>query len=301
MVLLVVCCLLIALNVVHELSHDQFHKNADRIHRLVYDIKMDEQESKGTCTPSAMAKALENDFPEIEKTARLNPYFQDAGNNYVRSQGTSQSSFEEKFVYADPSFFEIFDLPLIQGVIGLKEPFKVVITERKAQKLFRDENPIGKVLILNDDVESSYEITGVIKNIPNNSHFDFDYFMSMSTLNNSTENDWIMNAYFTYALLQPTANPQALEQKFLETAKQYIGPQFKSRLNMDYETLMASGDRYDMKLQALGNIYLHSQGFNPHLGKVGDIRYVRLFAAVAIFIRKFKLHSERVKIKQLVQ
>ncbi|MEM0992837.1 MAG: ABC transporter permease [Bacteroidota bacterium] len=178
----VACCLLIALNVWNELSYDRFHQQSERIHRLYFDIALDGNENKGACTPAAMASALANDFPEIETTARLNPYFQDAGNNYVRLQGTAESSYEEKFVYADPSFFELFDLPLVQGAIGLEQPYKVVITQRIAEKLFDQKDPVGKVLVLNDDPESSYEITGVIQNIPENSHFNFDYFMSMSTL-----------------------------------------------------------------------------------------------------------------------
>ncbi|MEL6721557.1 MAG: ABC transporter permease, partial [Bacteroidota bacterium] len=280
----IACCLLIALHLKDELSYDRFHENADHIYRLAFDVKMEEEERMGSCTPSAMANALSNDFPEIEKTARLNPYFFNAGSNYTRSQNAVQNAFEEGFVYADPTFFEIFDLPLLQGEIKLEEPFKVVITQKVANKFFANSNPIGEVLVLNDDPNSSYEITGVIEDVPKNSHFDFDYFMSMSTLDNSTENDWVMNAYFTYALLNPNANPIALEQKFLAFAKNYIGPQFKSRLNMDFESMAASGDRYDIKLQPLEDIYLHSQNYNPHLGKTGDIRYVWLFGAVAIFI-----------------
>lgn len=280
----VACCLLIALHLKDELSYDRFHEQADRIYRVGFDVKTSGEENMGTCTPSAMANALSNDFPEIEKTARLNPYFFNAGNNYVRSRNAAQSSFEENFVYADPSFFELFDLPLVQGTINLEEPFKVVVTQKVADKFFAGRDAVGEVLVLDDNSETSYEITGVIKDIPENSHFNFDYFMSMSTLDNSTENDWVMNAYFTYALLRPNANPKSLEQKFLTFAKQYIGPQFKSRLNIDFESMAATGDRYDIKLQALKDIYLHSQDYGPHLGKVGDMRYVWLFGAVALFI-----------------
>jgi len=280
----VACCLLIALHLKDEWSYDRFHEKADHIYRVIFDTKTGDEENMGTCMPSAMANALSNDFPEIEKTARLNPYFFNAGSNYTRTQTTTQNSFEEGFVYADPTFFELFDLPLSRGEIKLNEPFKVVITQKIADKFFKNSNPIGETIVLNDDPNSTYEITGVIENIPSNSHFNFNYFMSMSTLDNSTQNDWVMNAYFTYALLSPNAKPETLESKFFSFAKQYIGPQFKSRLNIDFETMMASGDRYDIKLQALEDIYLYSQGYGPHLGKTGDIRYVWLFGAVAIFI-----------------
>ncbi|MEN0048813.1 MAG: ABC transporter permease [Bacteroidota bacterium] len=280
----VACCLLIALHLKDELSYDRFHEQADRLYRVAFDIKLDDDVSMGTCTPSAMANALSNDFPEIEKTARLNPYFFNAGDNYVRSQDATQSSFEEKFTYADPSFFELFDLPLVQGTSNLEEPFKVVITQKVADKFFAGKEAVGEVLVLDDNPETSYEVMGVIENIPENSHFNFDYFMSMSTLENSTENDWVMNAYFTYALLSPNADPKVLEQKFMDFAKQYIGPQFKSRLNIDYENLLTSGERYNIALQPLKDIYLYSQSYDPHLGKTGDIRYVWLFGAVALFI-----------------
>ena len=123
-------------------------------------------------------------------TARLKPYYGNGGINLVRKEKGKNNQHEENFVYADQSFFEIFHLPLIYGSKEeiLTQPNTIVITERIAEKYFPNRNPLGEVLVLNDKQEQSYRVTGVIENIPNQSSFDFDFFMAMPTLSNVDSN-----------------------------------------------------------------------------------------------------------------
>ena len=179
-------CLWIALYVRNELNHDQHHPNVDNIYRVVIDTKVNTWNvySKNCAGPSILGNTLAAQIPEITNTARLKPYYGNEGINLVRKEEGKNNQHEENFVYADQSFFEIFHLPLIYGSKKgiLTQPNTIVITERIAAKYFPNQNPVGEVLVLNDDQKQSYRVTGVMENIPNQSSFDFDFFIAMSTL-----------------------------------------------------------------------------------------------------------------------
>ena len=280
------CCILIALYISHELSYDKHHSKADKIFRVTRDMNMQGINNQNPVTPAPIAKALVENYPEIVKTARLNPYFGAAGTNLVRTEKGTQKNFEEGFVYADQSFFEIFDFDLIEGDEKnlLTEPNMIVITKRIADKYFPYENPVGKTFLLNDDNDFAYKVSGVVENIPSTSHFDYDFWLSMERLDDSRNNNWVNNNYYTYALLAPNANPEALSSKMKELEDKFLALQFKDFLGIDMEEFRASGKYYHFYLHPLTDIHLYSGDMLPQLKPNGDIKNVRLFGVVAILI-----------------
>ncbi len=283
----VACCLLMVLFIRHELSYDQHHEKADRIHRLALDINLNQSVAIGTAMPSPLAKTLVADFPEIENAARLNPFFFNAGSNILQIEGQAEGVHQEKFVYADQSFTEMFDFEHVFGnpENWLMEPYQVVVTQRIADRFFGGTNPVGSAIVLNGDAdEQRYTISGVVANMPSASHYDFDYFLSMPTLGDSERDGWLANNYFTYVELGPAADPAVLNDKFDAFGLRYFGPAFRERMDIDLEEASASGSKYNLFLQPLADIHLQSAGFGPQLQSNGDIRYVRMFGIIAVFV-----------------
>src|ERR1017187_4412839 len=177
-------CLLIVFYVYDELSYDQYNDKIGRIYRLNNDIKFGGVENSYAVSPAPVADALKSDFPEIEQVFR----FRDRGGSQVKKR--NQDIQESRMVYADASLFDVFTLSMIDGnpANALKEPHSVVITERTARKYFNRTNVVGQVLTFNDT--ALYKITGVIANVPTQSHFNYDFFISMVTLDESKEQAW---------------------------------------------------------------------------------------------------------------
>src|ERR1700743_3804206 len=182
-------CMLIVFYVFDELGYDKYNINIARIYRVNSDIKFGGNENSYAVAPAPTAGALANDFPEIEQVTR----FRSRGGNKVKKG--NQDIQEDRMIYADPTVFSVFTLPMLNGdpLKALKEPHTVVITERIAKKYFNNTNVVGKVLTFNDTAQ--YKITGVITNIPKQSHFNFDFFLAMPGLAESREDMWFNNNF----------------------------------------------------------------------------------------------------------
>lgn len=282
----IACCLLIALFIKDEMSYDQQHPNVENLYRVALDVNMNEWTTIGNAIPPSLTKLMVEQIPEVTNAARLNPYFENAGTNIVRRAEVKENNFEENFVYVDQSFFELFDLPLIYGDKNsiLNEPNTMVITDRMAQKYFPNQNPVGQTLILHNDENEWFKVTGVTKNIPDQTHFNFDFFMSMPTLKDSENTTLVANNYYGYVTLKEGTQPEDLIQKLYGFSMKNFAPQFKKIQNLDFAALEKQGQYYKVCLQPVTDIHLYSEGRTPLLGKAGDIRYVRLFALIALFI-----------------
>jgi putative ABC transport system permease protein len=270
-------CLLIVFYVFDELSYDRYNTNANRIFRVNEAIKFGGADNKYAVSPPPMAAAMKGDFPEIEQIAR----FRMRGGFQVKKG--NQNIQENSMVYADPAVFNIFTLPAISGnpVDGLKNPHSVVITERAAKKYFNSTDVVGKVLTFNDT--ALYKVTAVIKNIPKQSHFDFDFFISMSSLAESRDDSWFSSNFNTYILLRPGADHKALESKFVQFFKTHAGPQLQSILHLTFEKFEQGGNYFRFTLIPLTDIHLQSSMVGE-MGANGNIEYVYMFSAIAVFI-----------------
>ncbi len=204
------CCLLIFLYVRHELSYDTFHTKADRIYRVVTDIKTPTETLNIDITSAPMPAYMKADFPEVEDMVRLD----DAGLLIQRGELTFQ---EDASMFADFTFFHVFDFPLLRGNpnTALVAPFSIVLTEDAAKKYFGNEDPMGQRLRMDGTYDLT--VTGVMQNVPENSNFTFDILLSLSTrlekLDPDRAEQWDNFGYQSYVLLSEKANPSALESK----------------------------------------------------------------------------------------
>ncbi|HJP63851.1 MAG TPA: ABC transporter permease, partial [Mucilaginibacter sp.] len=270
-------CLLIVFYVYDELSYDRYNVKGDRIYRVNNDIKFGGNENSYAVSPAPMAAEMKNDFPEIEYVTR----FRNRGGNQVKKG--NQNIQENNMVYADPTLFDIFTLPMTDGnpATALKETHTIVISETIAKKYFNTTKAVGKVMTFNDT--ALYKVTGVIKDIPKRSHFNFDFFISMTSLGESKENAWFSNNFNTYVLFKPGTDIKAFSRKLPNFLNKHAGPQMQSILHMTFEKFEQTGNYFRFSLTPLGEIHLHSNRI-AELDANGSIEYVYIFLAIAVFI-----------------
>ncbi|MCG3120619.1 MAG: hypothetical protein ALAOOOJD_03400 [bacterium] len=264
-------CILILLYVRDELSYDRHHEHAEQIYRVTREwFNSDGSTSLhlGHVAPP-IGPLLKNDFPDILQMARINS----GGNPLLRYQ--DQVFQEERFYFADPNIFEIFTLPLLHGdpKQALADPNSVVLTPAMAKKYFGSAEPLGKVINFNQQVD--LKVTGVMQEIPANSHFHFDFLGSLKLpeqiFGEREFKNWSSNNYATYLLFSKnysTAN-------FLQAIPAFIG-----RHHPDGEKAIP---QTTLHLQRLTDIHLHSQ-LDSEIEANGNMMYVYIFAAIAVFL-----------------
>ena len=271
-------CLVIMLFVQDELSFDRFNEKADQIVRVVFRGTMNGEKMKESSVMAPVAPTLRSDYPEVLDATRLLQY---GSPKIVVGDKTFKDA---NFAYVDSNFFNVFTLPLIKGdaKTALVEPYNVVITQAISEKYFGKADPIGKILNFKD-AHQLYKITGVIKEVPVNSHFHFDIFGSMASVPDARNNSWLSGSYFTYLVLQKNDDPKKLEAKLPQAVEKYMGPQVKQALGVSLADFRKKGNDIGLYLQPLTDIHLKSD-FSNGLEAGGDIRYVYIFGAIALFM-----------------
>jgi putative ABC transport system permease protein len=274
-------CLLILIYVMDELSYDRYNKSADRIYRLDTEIKFGGANfihlvmAQG---PAPAGPAMLREYPEVEKEVRV----QKSGGFLVRKG--SQNIQEDAVVYADSSIFEVFTLPLIDGDphTALVDAHTIVLSATMARKYFGAADIVGKTLVINDSIP--YKVTGVMRDMPTQSHFHADFLVSMSESEDAKRPDaWTQNSYNTYLLLRQGSDGHQFEGKLQEMIVKYIAPLLQSRMNISLDQFYKSGNKYEYTLTPLTAIHLHSNKMGE-LGANGNPQYVYIFSTIAIFI-----------------
>jgi putative ABC transport system permease protein len=270
--------IMIGLFVVHELSYDKFNEKKDRIYRLILDGKIGEQEILGSFTPAPMAAALKEEIPEIIEAVRMDNW----GETVIRYE--DKTYIEDHFVLADSTFFNIFSVQLIKGnpQQALNAPHKVVLTESAAVKYFGNEDPIGKMLLIGTDT-TQYSVTGICKDLPENSHFEFNMLGSFLTHWRAKDEIWLSNNFATYVLLTEGTSAKDVEEKIKPILLSHIGPELQQIMGISIEDFKASGARYGILLQPLTDIHLNP-AIETQFKQPNDKKYVYIFALVAIAI-----------------
>ncbi len=263
------CCILIISFIATELSYDGYHENADRIYRQGLDANLGGNQILMPISTAPAAPAFVQDYPEILDAVRFRPM----GDISVKNRDLE--FFEENISFADNSIFNVFTFPMIKGDpnTALKTAYSMVMTEDTAKKYFGDEEPIGKMLKV--DNQFDYTITGVVENVPKNSHFTFDILCSFESLyaqNREAMEVWLSFNLYTYVLLQENIDPKELENKFPALVDKHMGTALK-----------AIGGEINFFLQPLTKIHLHSHMENE-IGANSDIAYIYIFAAIALVI-----------------
>ena len=270
------CFAFIALWVNDELSYDKFNTNYERIYRLVSAQKTATGFSESAMTSAPMAKALSNDYPEVENAVRMK----------VREEivtHKNQQVLQPGILLTDPSFFNVFSYHLIKGneATALREPFSLVLTESSAKKYFGNKDPIGQTLLLNmydsTGYGVNYTITGVTPDPPQHAHFTFNMLASFKTIevvhpDVLTVDGWGDESFYTYVLLKRGVDAKAFSDKIALFYGNYIGDLFKLWKPI-----------YSYKLQPLTHIHLRSNLQNE-IAANGSITQVYIFFIIGIFI-----------------
>jgi putative ABC transport system permease protein len=207
------CSLLIFLFVADELSYDNFNVDSGRIYRVVKDfVNSDGSNLPDATTPPAAAPAIQKEIPGIEHVTRIFPSW---GNNYLITY-KDKHIYDEKLFRVDSSFFDVFTFPFIQGNAknAFKEINSIVLTQTTAKKYFGSEEPMGKVLHI--DALGDMMVTGVLKDIPDNAHFHFDFLIPIRKFSGNIDADWGFYNFYTYIKLQPNVNIASIEPKIKE-------------------------------------------------------------------------------------
>ena len=248
------CFILIGLWVRDELSFDQFHQNKEQIFRIL------NKTESGDLIPSptyALAPALKSLYPEVEEFSRV-WFFHSSLVKY------GDKRFEEDRIYmADPGFFRMFSFPFIKGdpETVLVDRNAIVLTEDAALKYFGTEDPIGKVLHLAQD-RADFIVTGIIENIPPNSHMQFDFMIRVEFLGEDRLARWEEWIGPCYILLRQDASASAFTAKIADIYKENVDP----------------GVTFSPVLQPLAKVHLYESG-SP-----GRIKMVYIFSLIAVFI-----------------
>lgn len=265
----VTACILIFLYVQFELSFDKYHKQSKNIYRLTEILHLPKEDRPQAVTSPPMAPELQQNFPEIKKAVRI------IYSGRILSVN-EKKLYETKIMYADSTLFDIFTFPLIKGneKTALVNPYSIVLTESTAKKYFGNSEALGKVMQLSDSINLT--VTGIIKDVPANSHFTFDCVLSRSTLSdlnkNQPETNWFNNSSYTYFLLPDNQSYKEFEKKINVFAHKRMAEERK-----------ASGLWYDFVLQPITSIHLHSN-MNAEVNPNSDISYVYIFSIAAILI-----------------
>jgi len=272
------CCLLILLYVQDELSYDRYHEHADRIYRVDGAFRMGGNDFDTATISAPVAEVLVRDFPEVVDAAR----FRGRGSFIIQYE--DRNFREQRIIFADSTLFNLFTIPFIEGnpKTALAAPNTIVLNRTMAEKYFGSGSALGKSLRL--DNRDDYTVTGVFEDMPHNSHFRFDFFASLCSIEESREQTWFSNNFNTYLLLHEEADPAALEAKFPALLRQYMGAEAERVFGVPYEDFLKAGDiRAGFSLQKLTDIHLKSD-LIAELGQNNDIKYVYIFSAIAFFI-----------------
>lgn len=262
-------CILIMGYIGYELSYDSYHKNASNIYRIASIQSIDNRLSELATCPAPVGPTMKKDFPEVVDAVRFMPTVQ------RMFKFEDKQFFQSKVLYADQSIFNIFSFELVEGdpESALIVPFTMVITENAAKKYFGEDSPLGKIMVW--DTRFEYTITGVVKDLPSNLHFDFEVLASFSTLikyDARIGSSWTSWGFNTYLLLEKNTRKSSFENKIKDFNKQYLEP-----------ILDPQGIELQTYLQPLKSIHLHSNLQNE-LGENSDIKIIYVFSAIGIII-----------------
>lgn len=268
----------ISLYVIHERSYDRFHNNYENIYRVKVIGQMSGQVLDQAVTAAPMAKALIDDYPEVEKVVRLGKF----GAWLMRYE--EKSFNEDNVLFADSSFFDVFNFKLIEGNPKdvLLHPRSIILSESHAKKYFGDEDPIGKSINVEQDTVF-YKVTGIVEDAPENAHFHYDMIASLTTLANSRSIQWVSHNHYTYIVLKEGTDPNVFEKKLEQMVIKYVGPQIKQILGISIDDFREMGNDFGYSLQKLTDIHLKSN-VQEELEPNGNMAYVNIFSIVAVLI-----------------
>jgi putative ABC transport system permease protein len=257
------CCLLLVLYMQYELSFDDFHKNKNRIVRVIMEYSFNGNKAeKGNWTSTYVLPRFASKFPEVESGVRIS-----ASHNVIRFN--DKAFIEDNILYADSTFFTVFSYQLISGNPAkvLWDPKTIVLTETSAKKYFGNENPIGKTVLIGTK-QIPFLVTGIAKNCPDNSQLKYDFIASFSSLGENQEKSYFNANYATYLLLKDKGSIATLQKK--------IEPFMQQELKNDKGTYI----NFNLEPLTRVHLYSHYDAIVPNV----NIVYIYIISGVALLI-----------------
>ncbi len=270
------CFMLIASYVYNELTYDRYPADAKDIYRVELSVTGNGNVAVYPDVDVAVGKGIKDAFPEVKAYTRIVP-----SSNYVKYE---DKQFEEPHIaFTDSNFFQMFSIPLIDGNISndLVQPNSIVISKKFKEKYFGSSDALGKTLELGVN-KIPYKVTGVFNKIPDKSHFHFDAFLSLTSLR-IIHHTWSNLGFYTYLQLNKNVNPKKLEVKFRQIVAEHIVPEVQHDMGVSLAEAQNAVNTFVFSLQPLTNIHLYSHT-QFDLEPDGDIQYVYIFSALALFI-----------------
>jgi putative ABC transport system permease protein len=274
----IACSLLIALFVINEAGYDNFNIKKDRIFRAVLNGKIGGQEVTTFASPAIMGPTMIKEFPEVEDFLRMN------GTGPTVIEYNNETFTEDNLIEVDSSFFNFFSIPVLKGDQNnlLNAPHKAVLSSSAAKRIFGNENPIDKNVKIGTDT-TRYIITGVMADVPENSHFEANILTSFMTDQRSKNPIWLSNSFSTYLLLKPNTSYKTLEAKLPEMIKKYVGPEVQQYLGVSVDDFEKQGNKYRFFLQNLKDIHLDTS-IQQAFKAASDPKFLIIFGSIAILI-----------------
>jgi putative ABC transport system permease protein len=275
------CFLLIVLYVTDELNFDRYNTKAGRIYRINSDLSFGGSDMHLPVTSDMMGQLLKKDYPEVEEYTRI---YASSGPKLVKKN--NEFINEPRVAHVDSTFFSVFTLPTIKGdtKTALNEPNTVVLTRSAAMKYFGSTDILNKTIETNDNDKTLYKVTAVIEDIPENSHFHFDFMFSMKNVNYQW-GQLTSHNFHTYLLLKKGTDYRAFEKQHIpKYITDYVLPEAKQYMHINsMEEFRKAGNTLEYTMMPLTKIHLYSDR-SFELSPSGNIRYVYIFSAVALFI-----------------
>ena len=274
------CSILISLYVINEMTYDRFHENAERIYRIAVKGKIPGNDLNQAVTAAPMYQTLATEYPEIEHVTRVAGF----GGWLVRYGEKKFMETNKTFLFADSTFFDVFSFHLIKGnpETALTKPRSLIMTQTAAKRYFGDEDPMGKTLSVEADT-TIYTVTGLLEDIPVNSHFHFELLGSLGSIRNSRSTNWLNHNFYTYISVVPGTDVELLSEKINGIVEKYIGPLIQEILGIDLDQFAEAGNSFGYYLQSLLEIHLHSD-LQAEMEPNGNPAYVYVFSLIAVLI-----------------
>jgi putative ABC transport system permease protein len=270
-------CLLIVLYVVDEMSYDKYNENAERIYRVDADLFFNGSQFSSATVPEPLALTLVKDYPQFEQMVR---FIYDGDILIKKGEANIQ---DHHAVFADSTFFKVFTVQMIVGnpSTALNEPNSIVINETTAKKYFNSTDVEGKFLYVNN--ATNCKITGVIKDIPQQSHFHFSFIRPLRDTYRGNADNWLSNNLQSYVLLKPGIT-QAAAQNYVDAIiSNYLAKQLQDQLHVTFKDLNRQGNYFRYPLIPLTDIHLNSDK-SSEFEVNGNKTYVYIFSVIAFFI-----------------
>jgi putative ABC transport system permease protein len=281
----IACSLLIALYILSEVTYDRFNFKRDRIYNIVTDIRLgDNRSGTEAITPARLGSEILREFPEVENVLRMKRMHNEFWEQETRLTYNNQTYTEENIIEADSSFFDFFTIPVLRGDPGnlLNAPGKIVLSVSVANKIFGNQNPVDKILKIGKD-SLAYVVTGVMDDIPGNSHFKAGVLVSMLSDHLSYNLDWDNGQLNTYLLLKPKSDYGSVNKKLKLLTVKHHGPLIQQFYNLSFDEFLAMGYKYEYYLQKLTDIHFDTSVV-PHFLPTGNPKLLEILSGIALLI-----------------